>query len=423
MNKYIVTIALLCMSLSSMAEDIIQVVPFSTKAGATSDDMMTFNIEMTNTEDVWGLQFDLYLPDGMRLDYTDDYPPYDDISDGDYGTRYPYTSGRGGSKTYKHGVDWNDLKNGHYWFAVTPNDESFITGTSGTILTMYYTTSADMKPGIYPIIIRKTVMSELTFDERPVDAISYVKVGNPGNDMVDLGDYYVPSFVQTELAKEKNIIAGGKCQNLVLSDANDFVVENSFTAVSASYNANVSASLGYKTLVLPYNCAVPAGFKAWEVASVVGNTLNMQEVSSITADKPVILEGNGTAAMNAANVSITVSGAELENAELVGTYQEIDAPVGSYVLQNHDGNVAFYEVVDVQPKVGAFRAYLKNQVSGSKKMIINFGTATAIMDVESGLVEKAEAVYGIDGTVQNGIKRGYNVLRMKDGSVRKLFNK
>lgn len=426
MNKLVVTFILLCVSLSQKAESIIQVVPFHIEPGMTSDNMMTFNIEMTNEEDVWGVQFDLYLPKGMTLDYTDDYPPYDEIASGAY-SRYPYTSGRGGSKTYKHGVDWNKLNDvdGHYWFAITPNDESFITETSGTILTLYCLTSADMKPGVYPIIVRKTVISGKTVDVRPDDAISYVKVGDYSkNEVFNLGDdFYVPSFVETAFEEDANIVVNGECGNFVLTDGFTFTTPVAFTATKAEYNAVVGTSLGYRTLVLPYECSVPAGFEAYGVGSVVNSELQMNAITTIPANTPVILKNVGTAAMVAANVEIVPPLTELTGGELVGTYEEIDAPVGSYVLQNHSGNVAFYNVSEaVRPKVGAFRAYLAQQAAGPQHIRVNFNdTQTGINRLEEDDVNTQ--VYNLSGQCIGNAQRGVNIIREGSKITKAIINK
>lgn len=413
MNKIIVAIAFICLSLSSKAENTIQVMPFSANVGMTSDDMKTFNIEMTNEEDIWGVQFDLYLPKGMTLDFTDDYPPYDDIATGAY-DRYPYTSGRNGTKTYKHGIEWNKLNDveGHYRFAITPNDESFITETSGTILTLYYLTSTEMKPGIYPILIKNMVISGKTVNVNPADAISYVKVGTISNKLYELdGDYYVPSFVQSELAKDKNIIVNGECQNLVLTDDLNLDAVVSCKAAKVTYDADISSSLGFKTVVLPFSCDVPTGFEAYEVGDVINNELQMTRATTIKANYPVILKNVGTALLSASNVDVDFSAENLAGGQLVGTYEEIDAPVGSYVLQNQGGTVAFYLVgEDVQPKVGAFRAYLAPQIAGAKILYVNFDDApTCIRNFDA--VQNASVIYNTSGQHVNEVQQGVNIIR------------
>lgn len=417
MKKIGIILTTLCLGLNVMAEDVLQVVPFSTQAGIAENDWEeAFSINMTNTYTYSALQFDLYLPEGMTL--IED-GPFDFNSD-----RFP---GKIIKKVWypNHDIDITNPEPGHYFVKVYNTALETIDGTEGELFSVYYLTSPDMKPGYYPIYVKGTVLG---IDGHngiyPENSVSWVKIGKPETNVIyDLGEGYVPSFVESEMTDVKNVVVNGVCENLVLVDDDDYIAADGFTATSATYNGEVIESMGYKTLVLPYDCAVPAGFKAWEVASVDGNVLNMQEVTTITADKPVILEGNGTVVLAAENVSVSADDNALENAELVGTYKKIDAIAGSYVLQNHEGEVAFYHVESVQPKVGAFRAYLKGQASGSKKMLVNFGVTTAIMDAETGMIEKIDAVYTVDGKMQTSVNPGYNVLRMKDGSIRKMFNK
>lgn len=214
MKKYIFILTMILLgSKISMAEDIINVVPFEAKAGAVSEDAMSFTIEMTNVQDYWGIQFDLFLPEGMTLDTTGGLDPFDTELNPE---RYPYTVDRRGNKTYKHAVEWNIVSSGAYRFAITPNDnDSFITGTSGEILTLYYLTDENFEPGLHPFIVEGTVMAiSGNSGVRPVASSSYCTVGESPlktDAYVDLSALtgYLPSFVingiNSELAENKNL--------------------------------------------------------------------------------------------------------------------------------------------------------------------------------------------------------------------------
>lgn len=196
-----------------------------------------------------------------------------------------------------------------------------------------------------------------------------------------------------------NIIYGDECANLVLTDGYDFSAPKEFTAATVTYNAVVSPSLGYKTLVLPYDCAVPAGFEGYEVGSVNDGVLDMVPVNTITANKPVILKNEGTATLKANNAVITPADGALTDGVLVGTYEAIDAPVGSYVLQNQGGNVAFYHVTEaVQPVVNAFRAYLSVPSNTARIRVMFDGEATVIRQIENGeLKAENHDYYNLNG--------------------------
>lgn len=228
-----------------------------------------------------------------------------------------------------------------------------------------------------------------------------------------------------EIANTKNVVIGNVCENLELTDGYSFSAPKAFTAEAVTYDAAVSSSLGYKTLVLPYDAEVPAGFEAYEVGTVEGSTLNMVQVLSITANKPVILKNAGTATLSASNVQIAVTGgASLTDGVLVGTYEAISAPVGSYVLQSQDGVSAFYKVTsDVQPVVGAFRAYLQ-VTAGASSIRVNFdesnGSQTGIENLKK---QNADAVYyDLNGIRHSELQRGINVMKNDDGT-KKCFVK
>lgn len=109
----------------------------------------------------------------------------------------------------------------------------------------------------------------------------------------------------------------------------------------------------------------------------------------------------------------------------MGTYEEISAPVGSYVLQNQSGTVAFYNVTEaVQPKVGAFRAYLSaDAVGAAKRIVVNFGgETTGLMDLENNRIEEIEDIYSVDGMRIERMKNSIYIVKMKDGSIRKIKN-
>lgn len=382
----------MCLVCGSYAEDVLQVVPFKTTAGIVENEWeQCFTVNMTNTNVYTAMQFDIYLPSGMTL--IDDEPM--ELSS----LRFPGVTKKG-VFIPNHDVNITNPEPGHYFVKIYNVDLEPIEGTEGELLSFYYLTSADMTPGVYPIRVEGTVLGiDGHTGVYPETSVSYVTIGEPAaNTVYNLGgtadeQLLVPSFVQSALDTETNVVVNGTCENLVLSDGANYVAGSSFTAASATYNATVSESLGYKTIVLPYAVDVPAGFEAYTVGSVVGNELTMNAVSTIPANTPAILKNAGTAVMAASNVAVEATGdVKPTDGVLVGTYEAINAPVGSYVLQNHDGNVAFYNVTEaVQPVVGAFRAYLSVPSGEARIRMVFDGEASGIeKNVTSS---KGDAIY------------------------------
>ena len=207
MNKIIlIVIMTLFVSKISMAEDIINVEPFEAKAGALSEDAMCFQIEMVSSQDYWGVQFDLFLPEGMTLDTTGGLDPYDtELNE----NRYPYTVDRRGNKTYKHSVQWSVIDSGAYRFVISPDDnESFITSGDGEILTLYYLTDSGFSDGLHPFVVENSVLAiSGNSGVRPVASSSYCVVGESqlkNDKYLDLSCLtgYLPSFVISKINED-----------------------------------------------------------------------------------------------------------------------------------------------------------------------------------------------------------------------------
>ena len=208
----------------------------------------------------------------------------------------------------------------------------------------------------------------------------------------------------------KNVVAGDVCANLVLSDASAFAAPKAFTASQVSFSTNVNK---YKTLTLPFNADVPEGFSASNATSVTGTTVNLESTSTINANSPVLIEGEGTLELKATNAVVNATGdAALTNGMLSGTFKSIPAPVGSYVLQKHSGLTGFYLVADVQPTVGAFRAHLNVTESGVK--LYTFGDEATGISLTPALSEKGTTYYyNVSGQRMSKMQRGINIVNGK----------
>lgn len=203
----------------------------------------------------------------------------------------------------------------------------------------------------------------------------------------------------------RNIINKGACMELVLTDGADFGNPEAFIAGDVSFTTNVMA---YKTLVLPFDAEVPAGFTAWEATSLSGTTVNLTPVSSITAGEPVIIEGEGTLELTATIVDVAAEEeTTFAKGLLQGTYKAMPAPVGSYVMQKQNDVVGFYHVEDAQPTVGAFRAWLNAPESGVKTYTIA-GDGTTGISLPSE--HSSEVIYNVAGQRISKAMKGVNIV-------------
>ncbi len=202
-----------------------------------------------------------------------------------------------------------------------------------------------------------------------------------------------------------NIINNGVCENLVLTDGVDFGAPYAFTATQATYTTNVNS---YRTLILPFEATVPAEFTASKATSVSDAIVNLDAVATIGANNPVLVQGDGQLVLTATNAAVAASEGNLINGLLWGTYKATAATQGSYVLQNHDGKIGFYEVAEAQPTVGAFRAYLEVPVEPilkAKAYFFNANGATGI-SLSPARSEDEGVIYNLAGQKVNKAQKG-----------------
>ena len=208
------------------------------------------------------------------------------------------------------------------------------------------------------------------------------------------------------------------------------VVSNIELLRAQSVELAVDATAKYGTFVAPFDVTIPEGVIAYTVeAPAEGNVLTLNQEEKISANKPVLLY-----AENGYNATPVYGYAkpenELKNGILVGTYESIPAPEGSYVLQLHDGNTepAFYRVesdATFAVTVPANRAYLKLPVATANVRTLFFsaeGEATGIAGLEVLTSGNYDAIYTAGGAKVESLQKGLNIV-VKDGKSYKIFVK
>lgn len=124
----------------------------------------------------------------------------------------------------------------------------------------------------------------------------------------------------------------------------------------------VDGSAKFATFIAPFDVTMPTGITAYKAAAInVRNQVTLSQVASagkvLSANTPVILRSSSAKDVELSGIPAPSSNLTL--GLLTGTYEEIDAPVDSYVMQNHDGRVGFFHVAaGMQPKVAPNRCYL-----------------------------------------------------------------
>ena len=191
----------------------------------------------------------------------------------------------------------------------------------------------------------------------------------------------------------------------------------------------------FGTVCLPYQASY-AGVTVYEIAGKTTGTLELTPIDGLMeAGKAYFYQVNTPlnpdpaknvvprAYFYKANTTADVATPVASNG-LVGTFTDTDAPQGSYVLS---GNKLYY--VNSNEAVAANQAYINMasvpDVTSSEVKGISIAfdgdVATAISETDDQI--QVKAIYSVNGTVQRGMKKGVNIVKMSDGSVKKVLVK
>ncbi len=199
-------------------------------------------------------------------------------------------------------------------------------------------------------------------------------------------------------------------------------------SVAEASEANVAIAIDeavkYATCIFPFVPELPAAVKAYTCAVVDGTTLTLEEVTTPEANKPYILEATAGCTANLANYG-TANTTSYEAGLLTGVYAETVAPAGTYVLQDHDGQVAFYQVEsEGAVTVPAGKAYLQLAEESEVKAIFFPGDeATAISGIASLTSAGVKGIYNAAGAKVNSLQKGVNIVKTADGKTLKVYVK
>ena len=226
--------------------------------------------------------------------------------------------------------------------------------------------------------------------------VRYMTTGTPygGNDnqvrtSTNADDAMLVTVVPTATEGVYNLLNVAANNYLGSQDQGVYTVNShiDFKIVEAqkpSVTINTSAA-GWGTVILPFAFdELPAGVKAYTCAAVNGATLTLEEATALEANKPYIIEGAWEATLTG-----DAQGTALTYTEglLTGTYADMEAINGTYIMQKHEDKVGFYQVdtENAQPKVPANRAYLADPDSDVKAFFLGDEAADAIRDVFGGV--------------------------------------
>ena len=223
--------------------------------------------------------------------------------------------------------------------------------------------------------------------------------------------------------------------NLYNTEANNYIgsQDDGFYTVNSHINFNLVAaekakvtlnisSAGWATLILPFNAEIPEGVTVYASERVEGELVKLTEVGSIVANTPYLIKGTKGKYEFSGYGLADKDEYKDANKLFVGTYVDYTTVGGEYVLQNHEGTVAFYRVGEYKPEVAPYRCYLTVPTINAAKAFFFDNEATGINGVDTAGAE-IEAIYTINGTRVNNLQKGLNIVKMSNGKTQKVYVK
>ena len=232
--------------------------------------------------------------------------------------------------------------------------------------------------------------------------------------------------------KTNSSIAAQAGGNIYTEEGNaDFTVAE---AVKAEVTTKIDANK-FATRIYPFVPDAIGGVTYFTIEAVNGNSIILDEVSDLKANTPYILKA-GNENVNASQSDFGMAGTEPYTAGyLTGVFApktlKASTDVKNYVLQtqkdkNGVDKQSFYIVNQSDITVPAYRAYLTvpTDVAGNVKAFnLAVDDATAINTLEVLTSGAYEGIYTVDGVKLNRMEKGVNILKMTDGTTRKVIVK
>ena len=172
----------------------------------------------------------------------------------------------------------------------------------------------------------------------------------------------------------------------------------------------------YGTLILPFAAEIPEGLTVYTIGGIENDKVTLASVSAIEAKTPYIVYAeNGIKASFDGIMPESIAASYDDNKNMIGVLaaEGVEPASGSYVLQNQNGKVGFYQIgEDWGKKVPQYRCYLHKEVSTNAKALYFDAEETAIEAIEALTAGKAD-IYDLNGRKLQNLQKGMNIVNGK----------
>lgn len=327
----------------------------------------------------------------------------------------------------------NDAPNG--WTAavnVTGNGH-YTEGTGDTRLEAWHW-AADLNIDYYQIIENlpngEYKLTAVTHQRENGNACLYAKSGSSEySTKMPVGDGNQAVTTVTNIPVTDGTLQIG----MKASGAGNWVTADNFTltylGIKHDANLKVRANV-YGTFVAPYDVTLPKDIIAYQAKrgeSSVKLTKIAEGDETLSARTPVILKNTTDADIIKDYSGYCDSENLVSDGVLAGFLQDGQVvPNGAYVLQDqNDGNGQMFYKVNEENFPGAKnRCYLIGSTdAGVKVLNFEFADEEETLIEEHPSVEVASEYYSVNGVKLSKPQKGINIVRMSDGTVRKVMER
>lgn len=203
--------------------------------------------------------------------------------------------------------------------------------------------------------------------------------------------------------------------------------DNAYFTVEEVTQVSVEVSVAagkLATRIFPFTPTLPEGVAAYSCAGNTGTSLTLVEVAEPAANVPYILYSeNGCASTDLTGWGTATTDSYTED-YLTGVYTRTEVPEGSYVLQTQSGTQAFYKVSQAGAYSSAYRVYVTVPAAGVKAFSFTLDDMQTAIEAARAEGESTVTLrYNAAGQQMQNAQKGLNIIKMEDGSIRKVLVK
>lgn len=231
-------------------------------------------------------------------------------------------------------------------------------------------------------------------------------------------------FVAKEgvLDNASNVAVDGVIANMVVTDGYPMEVPASTSATAASYSRTMANQYG--TICLPFAVESNDAVKFYTLGEISGDVLTINEAATLPAGTPGIVEKVSGDAITCTGAGALSNPVDVDGAlKFYGSFEKKTIAAADYTGNIYAISNNKFVQAENQINLPAFRAFFAAESGEAKLRIAPNEDVTAINNVAGEATSLVVGVYGMDGAQRNSLQKGMNVVKMSNGSVRKVYVK